>query len=131
MATRISEISAFLREQGCTSTESNSFNETSTNWRYGSADFALVKFTPRTISFPIGFYHENGTVYYRRNRDDNRIDTVTFQYENDSLSQIKSQILRAKKEYEDARDLKDAYWKRMEVNAKKRAVQDAALDWET
>lgn len=130
MATRISEISAFLREQGCTSTESNSFNEASTNWRYGSADFALVKFTPRTITLPMGFYHENGTVYYRRNKD-NQIFTVTFQYENDSLLKIKAQILKAKKEYEDARDLKDGYWKRMEVNAKKRAVRDAASDWET
>lgn len=130
MATRISEISAFLREQGCTSTVSSGFHETSTNWRYGSADFALVKFTPRTITLPIGFYHENGTVYYKRNKD-NRIFTVTFQYENDSLLKIKAQILKAKKEYEDARDLKDGYWKRLEVNAKKRAVRDAASDWET
>lgn len=130
MATRISEISAFLREQGCTSTESNSFYETSTNWRYGSADFALVKFTPRTITLPVGFYHKNGTVYYKRNKD-NEIFTVTFQYENDSLLDIKARILRAKKEYEDARDLKDGYWKRMEVNVKKRAVRDAASNWET
>ena len=130
MATRISEISAFLREQGCTSTESNSFCETSLNWRYESADFALIKFTPRTITLPRGFYHADGTVFYKR--DENlHINTVTFQYENDSLLDIKAQILRAKKEYDDAKDLKDGYWKRVDFNAKKRAVESAASDWET
>lgn len=128
--TRISEISAFLREQGCTDTESNSFCETSTNWRYKAADFALVKFTPRTITLPVGFYENDGTVYYRKDSN-GKIDTVTFQYENDSLLEIKAQILKAKKEFDDARELQNAFFKRLEVKAKKRAVQDAASDWET
>lgn len=128
--TRISEISAFLREQGCTDTESHSFCETSTNWRYDAADFALVKFTPRTITLPVGFYHKEGTVYYKRDATD-KIDTVSFQYENDSLLEIKAQILKAKKEFDDAKEMKNAYWKRLEVNAKKSEIWNTATDWKT
>lgn len=128
--TRISEISAFLREQGCTDTESHSFCETTTNWRYDAADFALVKFTPRTITLPVGFYHKAGTVYYRKDKND-KIDTVSFQYENDSLLEIKAQILKAKKEFDDANALAHAYYKRLEVNAKKSEIRNTATDWET
>lgn len=128
MATRISEISAFLREQGCTSTESHSFGESSTNWRYGSADFALVKFKPRTITLPTGFYYKDGTIYYRRN-EEYKMDTVSFQYENDSLLEIKAQILKAKKEFDDAQALADGYYKRLEVEAKKEDIKKAARSW--
>jgi hypothetical protein len=127
--TRLSEISAFLRELGCTDTESHSFNETTTNWRYESADFALVKFSPRTITLPVGFYYNDGTVYYRKDSN-GKLDTVSFNYENDSLLDIKAQILKVKKEFDDAQAKAVAYFKRLEVNAKKREIRNSTSDWE-